>query len=161
MLTLGLLLALHARGSAHEGPPYPLFVDRAVGAYVVSVWADPDVGTGTFIVVAEPPPGGALPEGLKVEVCVRPTDLRLAEACHAAERERTRERAQFSGAVPFDAQGLWHVRVVLRGPSGEGETAVDVEVTPDGLGRWDLLLYFFPFAAVGFLWLRAAFKGRR
>jgi hypothetical protein len=35
-----------------------------------------------------------------------------------------------------------------------------VEVTPPGYGRWDLLIYLLPFAAVGALWLRALIKGR-
>jgi hypothetical protein len=36
-----------------------------------------------------------------------------------------------------------------------------VEATPPGYGRWDLLLYLFPFLGVGFLWLKAFLRGRR
>ena len=43
-----LLLACGARVRAHEGPPYPILVDKTLGPCVVSVWSDPDVGTGTF-----------------------------------------------------------------------------------------------------------------
>ena len=160
LTTAVLVLACSARASAHEGPPYPILVDKSLGPSSASVWADPDVGTGTFFVILEPPPGGALPEDLKVEIAVRPADGRLAEAVHAASREDVRGRVQYKAEVPFDAEGPWHVRVMLQSPRGGGEIATDVEVTPPGLGRWDLLVYLLPFAAVGALWLRAV-VGRR
>jgi hypothetical protein len=160
VLALGSVLAWQARASAHEGPPYPIFVDKNVGPYLVSVWADPDVGTGTFFIVAEPSQGGARLNEIEVEVCVRPAGGRLAEACYKAERNSVRDVAQYKIGVPFDKQELWHVRVIVRSTLGEGEAAADVEATPPGLGRWDLLLYLFPFVAVGFLWLRAVIRGR-
>ena len=156
-----LVLACSARASAHEGPPYPILVDKSLGPSVASVWADPDVGTGTFFVILEPPPGGSLPEDLKVEIAVRPADGRLAEAVHAAAREDVRGRVQYKAEVPFDAEGPWHVRVALQSPRGGGEVAADVEVTPPGLGRWDLLLYLFPFLLIGALWLRAVTRRGR
>jgi hypothetical protein len=159
VLAVGLLFALQAHASAHEGPPYPLFVDKNVGPYLVSVWADPDVGVGTFFVAAEAARGGAPADNLTVEVCVRPAGGRLGEECYAARREGVRDRAQFKTEVPFDRQEFWHARFVLRSSLGVGEVAADVEATPPGLGRWDLLLYLSPFAAVGLLWLRAALKG--
>ena len=158
VLAVGLLLALQARTAAHEGPPYPLFIDKNVGPYLVSVWADPDVGAGTFFVAAEPAQGGASADELAVEVCVRPASGRLGEECYAARRDGMRDRAQFKTEVPFDRQEFWHARVRLRSSLGVGEAAADVEATPPGLGRWDLLLYLSPFAAVGLLWLRAALK---
>jgi hypothetical protein len=156
-----LVLACSARASAHEGPPYPILVDKSLGPASASVWADPDVGTGTFFVILEPPDGGALPEDIKVEIAVRPADGRLAEAVHAASREDVRGRVQYKAEVPFDAQGPWRVRVMLQSPQGGGEITTDVEVTPPGLGRWDLLFYLLPFAAVGVLWLRAVVGRRR
>jgi hypothetical protein len=159
LMTVVLVLVAHARAVAHEGPPYPILVDKSLGPASASVWADPDVGTGTFFVILEPPPGGALPEEIKVELAGR-----LPEAVHAAERdEGVRGRVQFKAEVPFDAEGPWHVRVMLRSPRGGGEIATDVEVTPPGLGRWDLLIYLLPFVAVGVLWLRAVVgrRGRR
>lgn len=155
LLTSALVLACFARAGAHEGPPYPILVDKSLGPSVASVWADPDVGTGTFFVILEPPPGGTLPDDIKVEVGVRPVDGHAAEAFHAAGREGVRGRVQYKAEVPFDAQGPWRVRVLLQSPRGGGELAADVEVTPPGLGRWDLLLYLLPFVAVGLLWLRA------
>ena len=161
LLAVALLFCLQARAVAHEGPPYPILVDKTLGPCVVSVWADPDVGTGVFFFILEPTPGGRLPDEIRVEVGVRPTSGRLPEAVYAAEREELSGRVQYKAEVPFDAEELWRVRVRLQSPQGGGEATTDVEVTPPGYGRWDLLIYLLPFAAVGFLWLRAVVKGRR
>ena len=160
ILAFGLLLALQAQASAHEGPPYPLFVDKNAGPYLVSVWADPDVGAGSFFIAVEALNGGALDDTLAAEVCVRPVSGRLAEQCYPAWRDGVRGRAQFKTEASFDRQEFWHARIHLRSSLGDGEAAAEVEATPPGLGRWDLLLYLSPFVAVGFLWLRAALKGR-
>lgn len=160
LLTAGLLLAVAARADAHEGPPYPILVDKTLGPCVVSVWSDPDVGTGTFFFILEPTPGGRLPDDVRVEVGVRPTSGRLPEAVYTAEREDMSGRVQYKALVPFDAQELWRVRVSLQSSQGGGEAITDVEVTPPGYGRWDLLLYLLPFAAVGALWLRAIIRRR-
>jgi hypothetical protein len=160
LLSAGLLLASSARVAAHEGPPYPIIVDKTVGPCVLSVWSDPDVGTGTFFFTLEPTPGGRLPDDLRVDIGVQPVSGRLPEAVYAAEREDQNGRVQFKALVPFDAEELWRVRVRLQSSQGGGETTTDVEVTPPGYGRWDLLIYLLPFAAVGFLWLRAIIKGR-
>jgi hypothetical protein len=147
------------QASAHEGPPYPL-VDKMIGPCLVSVWADPDVGIGTFFVILDPPQGGTLPEDVAVEIGVRPVSGRLAEARYKAERESLRSRTQFKAEIPFDARERWLTRILLKSSQGGGEASVEVEVTPPGYGRWDLLLYLFPFLAVGFLWLKAFLRGR-
>src|SRR5215207_4050738 len=47
-----VIFFLFARtASAHEGPPFPLFVDQKVDRYIVSVWTDPDVGAALFFVI--------------------------------------------------------------------------------------------------------------
>jgi hypothetical protein len=160
LLTIGSLLAAAGKVSAHEGPPYPILVDKVIGPCLVSVWADPDVGVGTFFIILEPPQGGTFPEDIIVEIGVQPISGRLTEARYKAERENLRSRAQFKAEIPFDAQERWLTRILLKSSQGSGEATVEVEVTPPGYGRWDLLLYLFPFLAVGFLWLKA-FLGRR
>jgi hypothetical protein len=166
-LPRGLLLAgvgfalLAPPAAAHEGPPYPILVDRPAGPYVVSVWADPDVGIGTFYVMLDAPAGGTAPEATRVEVAVQPESGRLPEARHPATRQRTRQRVQYLAEVPFDAEERWRVRILLQSPGGGGELATAVAVTPPGLGPFDLLLYLSPFLAVGFLWLRAVLFRRR
>jgi hypothetical protein len=155
-----ILLLLPIPIYAHEGPPYPVLVDKVAGPCIVSVWADPDVGTGTFLIYTEALPGKSIPRDLQVDVAVRPVSGRLPEATTRAERENLNDREQFKALVAFDAQEYWNVRVLLHSTEGDGEAVMQVEVTPPGYGRWDLLIYLLPFLAVGFLWLRAFMRNR-
>ena len=142
--------------SAHEGPPFPLFVDQKVDRYVVSVWTDPDVGIAQFFVIvnsAEPP------ADLRVQIGVQPVSGRLAETFYTAHRESLQQQVQYKAEVHFDAEELWHVRVRLESAAqGNAETVATVEATPPGYGRWDLLVYLLPFLAVGLLWAIALIR---
>lgn len=150
---------------AHEGPPYPIIVDHPVGTMLLSVWADPDVGTGTFHVYLERSGDArALPEEVEVEIFVRPVSERLPERGWEAEPFRIDEdRLHYVAEVAFDAQELWTTRIVVAGGGNVGEASTVVEVTPPGQGPvLDFVLYLFPFAAVGFLVVRALLiAGRR
>lgn len=141
--------------TAHEGPPYPMFVDRKVGPYVISVWTDPDVGTGLFFVIISTPEP---PSDLRVQVGVQPVTGRLAEVFYDAQREQVQGQVQYRAEVQFDAEELWQVRVRLESANGTAETVANVEVTPPGYGRWDLLVYLMPFLAVGVLWAIAMIR---
>ncbi len=156
-----LLLLLSSHTLAHDGPPFPLVVDQKVGPCIISVWTDPDVGTGTFFIITTAPPGGTLPPDLKVQVAVQPVNGRLAEVSYAAEREALKDQVQFKSLVQFDNQEMWRVRIQLHSAQGDGETLATVEATPPGLGRWDLLIYLSPFLAIGFLWFMAFMRKRR
>ena len=149
-LLLFIVFAFARTTDAHEGPPFPLFVDQKVGRYVVSVWTDPDVGTALFFVIVD---GNELPPDLRVQIGVQPSSGRLAEVFFPAERENVQGRVQYKSQVQFDAQELWRVRIQLQSAqSGNAETVATVEATPPGYGRWDLLIYLLPFLAVGLLW---------
>lgn len=159
-LLVGFIFICSAQVSAHEGPPYAIIVDKNVGSYLVSVWGDPDVGTGTFFVILEPTEGSTLPEDIKVGLSVQPVQERLAEAHYIAERDGVRGQVQYKAEVLFDQEELWRVRFILQSSQGIEEIITDVEVTPPGYGRWDLLIYLFPFVAIGLLWLRAVLRRR-
>jgi hypothetical protein len=146
---------------AHEGPPFPIVMDRRAGPYVVSVWTDPDVGIGTFYVILAPAPRTTLSAEHKVEVCVQPASGRLAEVCYAGTRQSMRDRVQFFTEVEFDQQEMWNVRVRVSGSEGAEEVVAEVEATPPGFGAWDLLIYGFPFILFGALWLYATLRRRR
>jgi hypothetical protein len=140
---------------AHEGPPFPLFVDQKVENYVVSIWTDPDVGTALFFVILN----GEPPNDLRVQIGVQPVSGRLQEVFYPAERENVQGRVQYKSLVQFDAQEMWRVRVQLQSAqSGNAETVATVEATPPGYGRWDLLIYLVPFLAVGLLWAMAMIR---
>jgi hypothetical protein len=151
---LALLLLAATPALAHQGPPYPIIVDRAVGPYTFTVWADPDVGTATFYMTVE----GAAPD--VIELWVQPDDRHLPEVRTLAKPQSARDPGRYIVEAEFDTQEWWRTRFVLRGAPGVGEVAERVQVTPPGLGPFDLLLYLSPFIAVGFLWMRAVLHRR-
>ena len=147
---------------AHQGPPFPILVDRPVGPYLVSVWTDPDIGTGTFYVMLEPPKGKRLPPGARVRIGVQPVSGRLPEVLYEAEAQPVRRGARYYTTAKFDQGGMWHVRCLLDSPQGGGELKADVEATPDGtLGPLGSLVYLVPFLGVGGLWLKAVLYRRK
>jgi len=150
IIVVFLVLSFESAVLAHDGPPFPIVVDQQVGPCIVSVWTDPDIGKGSFFVITQ-----AAPDDLTVQLAVQPTSGRLPEATYSAIRENLRGQVQYKTMVNFDVQEQWRIRIKLSSSKGTGETTAFVEPTPPGLGRWDLLLYFLPFLAVGFLWLRA------
>jgi len=161
VFALILLFLIPGAVDAHDGPPFPLFVDQKVGPCIVSVWTDPDVGTGTFFIITTAPPGTSLPQDLSIKVAVQPLNGRLPEVSYPAVREALQGQVQFKSLVQFDTQEQWRVRISLQSSQGSGETFATVEATPPGLGRWDLLIYLSPFLAIGFLWFMAFMRRRR
>jgi hypothetical protein len=151
-LLVALLLASHTPASAHNGPPFPIIENKKVGPCIVALWTHPDVGTGAFYVFVEPAPGATVPDDLKIKIGVQPVTGRLPEAFYVAERVKSHGPVQYNAVADFDRQELWRVRLVVQSSQGGGEATADVEVTPPGFGRWDLLLYLLPFLFVAFLW---------
>ncbi len=160
-LLVVLLLALPMPARAHNGPPFPIIENKKVGPCIVALWTHPDVGTGAFYVFVEPPPGGSIPDDLKIKIGVQPVTGRLPEKFYDAERVKSRGQVQYNAQADFDRQELWRVRLVIQSSQGSGEATADVEVTPPGFGRWDLLLYLLPFLAVAFLWVLGVSRAKR
>lgn len=152
ILSFVAILLFAGSGRAHEGPPFPLFVDQQVDRYVVSVWTDPDVGTALFYVIVNVPEPAQLTADLQVKIGVQPASGRLPEVFYPTAREDLRGQTQYRADVQLDAQELWRVRVRLESAEGVAETIATVEATPPGYGRWDLLVYLIPFLALGLLW---------
>lgn len=163
LLTLAAILGARP-AAAHAGPPFPILEDQRSGPYLVEVWSDPDIGTGTFFVlleVPETPETTRFAAPRRVRIAVQPVSGRLPEAVHEASAQEVREGARFHAAVPFDQGGKWRVRILIESAAGTGELITEVEPTPDGtLGPGSLVLYTIPFLAVGFLWLKAVLRRR-
>lgn len=156
-----LSLLLPSPASAHNGPPFPIIENQRVGPCIVALWTHPDVGTGAFYVFLEPAPGEAVPDDLKIEIGVQPVTGRLPEVLYPAARVKSRGQVEFNAQADFDRQELWRVRLIVQSAQGRGEATANVEVTPPGFGRWDLLLYLLPFLIVAFLWFRGISRARR
>ena len=160
-IAVAILLVWSTPAGAHNGPPFPIIENKKVGPCIVALWTHPDVGTGAFYVFVEPAPSGTVPDDLKIKIGVQPVTGRLAERFYEAERVKSRGQVQYNAQADFDRQELWHVRLVIESSQGSGEATADVEVTPPGFGRWDLLLYLLPFMLVAFLWFLGISRVRR
>jgi hypothetical protein len=147
--------------SAHNGPPFPIIENRRIGPCIVALWTHPDVGTGAFYVFVEPAPGAIVPDDLKITIGVQPVTGRLPETFYEAERVKSRGQAQYNAQANFDRQELWRVRLVIQSSQGGGEATAQLEVTPPGFGRWDLLLYLLPFLIVACLWFHGISRMKR
>jgi hypothetical protein len=158
---IALLFSWLAFASAHTGPPEPVLVDQLIGPYPVSVWADLEVGTGRFFIRLGSPADGKRSSDITVHVGVQPVSGRLAEARYQARRQVRGRQVQYQAEVPVDAQELWRVRLIVQGADGSGEATLDMMAVPPGLGRWDVLVYLFPFLAVGCLSLQVVLYRRK
>ena len=152
-----VLCAACSPAAAHEGPPYPAIVDHDVGPYRLSVWTDPDVGTGSFYVIFDPPAHRSDSDP-RVTVEVWPSTGRLPPVRYGTEHQRD---GTYKSLVQFDSEELWQVRVRAEGSQGAGEAVFEVAVTPPGYGRWDLLIYLTPFLLLGGLWIAVVVQKRR
>jgi hypothetical protein len=156
---LALLLGLCASALAHVGPPFPIITDQRIGPCVISLWTHPDIGTGSFWVMVDPPPGGSVPKDVKVQLAIQPVSGRIPEVIYDTQPDNRPGQVQFSNTtVPFDRQEFIKVRVLVQSTAGNGEARAQVEITPTGFGRWDLLFYLLPFLAVAALWYRGMRK---
>jgi hypothetical protein len=160
-LVVGFWLLVPTAASAHNGPPFPIIENRKVGPCIVALWTHPDVGSGAFYVFLAAAPGGTVPDDLKIRIGVQPVTGRLPETFYEALRVKSRGQVQYNAQAQFDRQELWRVRLVVQSAQGGGEATAQVEVTPPGFGRWDLLFFLLPFLFVAFLWFRGIARVRR
>jgi len=164
MRTFCILLALASSSLpvyAHNGPPFPIIVDKRIGPCIVSLWTHPDIGIGTFWVIVDPPLGGSVPKDLKIQVGVQPINARIPERRFAAAVDDSSSQLQYKVEAEFDRDEFIHARVILTSAKGSGEATATVEVTPTGFGRWDLLFFTLPFLGAGYLWFRALARRRK
>ncbi|QDV04647.1 hypothetical protein Poly30_01380 [Planctomycetes bacterium Poly30] len=141
---------------AHDGPPYPICVDEVMGSITLSIWADPDVGEGTFYYYLDPPTGD-------VQVEARALFRGAAETEVSAISVDPQARAPYQqiGTLPFEQQGPWTLTFSLMdGGKALGEIELDVDVTPPGMGRLYLVWYAIPFLAAVAIWLRIFLASR-
>jgi hypothetical protein len=152
LIAICLLLLSAMPAAAHNGPPFPIIEGRRMSGCVISLWTHPDVGTGTFFVIVDPLPGGKIPEGLKVQIGIQPESGRLAEVVYSTERDDTNGQLEYKTSAEFDRDEFWRVRLIVQSAQGSEEALSRVEATPPGYGRWDLLLYMWPFVAIAVVW---------
>jgi hypothetical protein len=153
------LLSLAAPLRAHEGPPYPILVDETVAGRLMSVWGDPDVGTGTFYLYL-PWEEDAPQDDVVVYMAVQPVDGRLAEVTWPCERAGPRDPYQRIAYAEFDERGAWTVRFLFDTPDGKGDVSTEVDVTPPGLDTFSIIWYLTPFLGIAVFWYKVVQRKR-
>jgi len=155
------LCCLSSFASAHNGPPFPIVEDKQIGSVKIAVWTHPDIGIGTFFVLVDPLPGSSIPNDLKIDLGIQPVSNRLSEVVYPMQRDNGRGQLQYNAKVDFDRQDFFRVRVHLQSSTGSGEVTSQVEATPQGFGRWDLLFYLAPFLLIAALFYHGVRKRRK
>ena len=165
LLVVAVMLWVQITAAAHNGPPYPIITERAVGRYVVSIWTDPDAtddgsAGGQFWVVFHEGTGRPAAATAQVEVAVKPSDgdgaWRRIEAA-AVQGDATRRFA----ALPMDHEGPYAVTVAVSGPSGSSTIDTAVEATYDLRPQPYLIaVYVLPFVLIGGLWVKLMIRRR-
>ena len=154
---------------AHSGPPFPILSDRVAGAYVVSIWTDPDATddqspAGKFWVMLQPagraPGGVTIPVGTRVEVAIRALDRQGTETSAPAEPVNGEVARQYVALV-MDHEGPFGVRVSVSGPLGTAVVDASADATYDLRPRPILMVLFvLPFVLVGFVWGKLLIRRR-
>jgi len=165
---LTVLFALWAvRASAHSGPPYPVVSNRADGAYVLSVWTDPDATddrtpAGRFwVTIAPAVKGASLPPATRAQVAIRALDRPGDEGRSTTAAVDGDPSRQFA-ALLMDHEGRYGVHVAVEGPLGTASVDAEVEATYDlRPSRTMVVVYLMPFVLVGFVWGKLLLKRRR
>ena len=168
LCVLGVLcgeLSVVVRG--HSGPPFPIVSNRLVGAYDISVWADPDAtddgsAAGQFWVMLRPAAGsGSLPAGTHADVSITALDRRAPVVTGQAHPVNNEVSRQFAALV-MDHEGRFGVGVTVDGPLGHAEVEASVDATYD-LRPSPIMMavYLMPFVLVGFLWVKLLIRRRR
>lgn len=147
---------------AHEGPPFPILVDEPLADYVVSVWADPDIGEARFFIIVETAEGDP-PEGPpSVTMWTEPESGRLARETWKGTRQSLKNKIQFQATPYFDQRDFWSVGFQISPPGDQPhELTARIESTPPGLGPWDFAIYLFPFLLFGGMWAVAILRRRK
>ena len=159
-------LVLSVTLEAHNGPPFPVVSDRAIGNYIVSLWADPDASDqgdadGRFWVVVTPAAKGtALPADTVVHISIwpaeRPDSIRTQTAVPDGQ-----EVSRRTAAFVIDREGKYGVKATIAGSLGPADIAAVVEAQYDARPRPALIAIFaLPFVLIGFVWVKLLLRRR-
>jgi hypothetical protein len=151
---------------AHDGPPFPIVSDQRAGAYVVSIWTDPDAtddgsAGGQFWVQLQLADGkAAVPAATRATVGLRPVARTAPMLSARTEPVRGDVTNQFA-AVVMDREERFAVEVTIDGPAGRAMVMSEVDATYDlRPPPFMLAVYALPFLLAGVLWMRLLIKRR-
>jgi hypothetical protein len=122
LAAIGLIATLPRLASAHADTPQLVVEGAPAGPYVLGLWADPDIGSGSFMFGTG---GRNMVQPTTVVLRLQPPDGRRAEVGAPATGRRIGDETVFVARVPLDAGGSWSGVVEANGPAaGHGEGAL-------------------------------------
>lgn len=139
--------------NAHEGPAFPVLVNKALKNFTLSIWADPDTGNGAFHLYFKP----VNEEIESLTVVSYPLRKKSYQISTVAQKLVEKAGQQhYSAMVAFDSEEAWESEFSVKQKDGTLEKVrVQVDVTPPGPSKWEFALYFLPFLLIGFVWGKA------
>ena len=166
MAAVWIVAACPRTADAHDGPPFPIVSDQRVGAYVVSIWTDPDAtddgsaGGQFWVQLQLAGRDAAVPATTRVTVGVRPVVRTAPMVSVRTEPVRDDVTNQFAALV-MDREERFAVEVTIDGPAGRAMVMAEVDATYDlRPPPFMLAVYALPFLLAGFLWIRLLLKRR-
>jgi hypothetical protein len=156
----GLLVVGVPEVRGHDGPPFPIVSDQPAGAYLVSVWTDPDAtddgtaGGQFWVQLRMAAAATALPPTTRARISVRPVIQTAPVQAATAAPVAGNPSNQFA-AVLMDHEGRFAVEVTIDGPEGQAVVRAEVDATYDMRPPpFMLAVYAVPFLLAGFLWVK-------
>ena len=130
-----------------------------MGAYRVNVFTDPTPITPDSVdvsVLVTFERGRGVARGLEIVVEATRLDGSGTRIRHPATREQAEDPRYYAAKFRPGASGDWEIRVILRGPEGQGEASFQVEVREAGAFQNPMViltLALLPLLLVG-AWLK-------
>lgn len=142
------------------GVPVAVVVDRPAVGYLVSIWADPVVGTSTVYAVLRPAAGSAFRAPTRVRIGIAPTSVGEPEVVLATHEKPAQAGRTYMANMTLPRPERWRIRVLIDAGDAVDDVSALVEATPPlGHGLPGLFLASAPFFVVGGLfWRRAAVR---
>jgi hypothetical protein len=131
---------------AHEGPAYPILVDRPI--------------KGSFTLFLE----GENTSNFTIELTASPVDdpHHILKALGQLLPDGESNRSTYSTTLPFERSIMWNVEFVLK-QNGHSDTSftLPVDVTPPGPNKLEFAVYFLPFLLLGFVWVKVVIAKKK
>ena len=157
--TLFICLIISFCTFGHEGPAYPILVDKKIATNKLSIWADPDTDKGSFSFFVEGAKNETYTIGLRSWPVNDKNHILVTSAYLESEGS---ERSTYSAILPFDQSIMWNVEfTVLQNGNKVTSFNLPLDVTPPGPSKLEFAIYFLPFLLVGFVWIKVMIAKRK
>jgi hypothetical protein len=122
-----------AHGEEGDGP---VWTDRQIGPYVVTLWADLHVPSTLVYARIRVADGDAAPEGTSIDITGEGPEGATAAIDVVRMAGRAGQEGDFEALLPIPLEGDWTVTLHVSGPAGEGEASFEGHSKPESSEEW-------------------------